>query len=1013
MGDSHHRTAEIATVVSRVLRATTICAPIALLGTPATLTQASEAKALAADIPAQPLARALGAFRSQTGLQLIYVSSVIGNQRSQAVTAGLAADEALARLLQGTGLRFEHLSARSIRIFADVVAPPNAAPRILTESMRSEVTITASRAATELQNVPMTIQFVTGEQLKQLNATTTNELLKYTTNVTFSGNGPGTGTIFMRGLGSGDTGNQSQSTTAPFPNVALYLDDQSMQFPARNNDVYLVDMEGVEVLEGPQGTLFGGGALAGVIRYSTNKPQLEAASGEANAGYGITAGGDPNTSLSAVLNMPLIDNVFGLRGVIFSDTRGGYIDNMPGTIGYHPGTTPYDLGGNPTASNGALLGNNLNRVAYTGARLSALWHINDNWDALLQQNYQNMEADGYFYAYPTGTNEQPLAPYQITAFTPAYSKDHYESTAWRLNGKITDLLSMVYAGSYMVRNIDGQQDYSNYLRGATGNYYACIGTGAGYFNPAHFPQQLAGHKLQCSTPVGSWRDQVRNTHQSHELRFTTEADKRIRGLAGFYWEKFVIDDNMNFNYLGLPQCNQANLDKALNSPDGSSDCLSAVGPVPGAFATAPGLRTGANTAFGEDVQRGYKEKAFFTSIDVDLIPKVLTATGGIRFYHYDEFEEGSEYYSESTSGSFSGSGQGLIVNHLNGQCTAAGLCGFPINLSKSENGHHWRGNLTWHVTSDMMSYYTYSDGSSPGGFNRTASVPGQAPALHGVAQYTAADGLTQQYGRPVGYNPDSLTSNEIGFKGELLDHRVLFNLSAYYMKWENVQQVIFDYLAQELGTGFNVNGPSYIIKGFEVQFVARITDGLSVQGSSSVNSLSQSSTPCLTSVGVDPNVGGTAHNPTPKGRCITQINDAPFLSPFGQPGARPPYAPPWIFNLRVRYDWTAGGYKPFAWVGASHIAAMSNQPANFQDGNAASQSPPSGWPTTTVLRYEIPSYTTYDGGLGVAKDNWTAQILGSNLTNAYGPTNISSDQFIKAEAPLRPRVITFLIGYRF
>ena len=345
----------------------------------------------------------------------------------------------------------------------------------------------------------MTIQSISGDQLNQLNVTTTNDLLKYTTNVTFSGNGPGTGNIFMRGLGGSGTGNQSQSTVAPFPNVALYLDDQSMQFPARNNDVYLVDMERVEVLEGPQGTLFGGGAQAGAIRYITNKPQLEATSGEVNAGYGVTAGGDPNTSLNAVLNVPLIDNVFGLRGVIFSDTRGGYIDNVPGTIGYHPGTPPYDLGGNPTANNGPLQGNNLNKVTYTGARLSALWQINDNWDALLQQNYQNMEADGYFYAYPTSTDGQALGRYQITAFAPAYSKDNYESTAWTLNGKIADLLSMVYTGSYMVRHIDGQQDYSNYLRNAVGFYYACIGTGAGYFNDANFPNQLTGHKLQCST----------------------------------------------------------------------------------------------------------------------------------------------------------------------------------------------------------------------------------------------------------------------------------------------------------------------------------------------------------------------------------------------------------------------------------------------------------------------------------------------------------------------------------
>ena len=1004
MGGSHHRSAEIATVVSRVLRAASICAPVTLLGAPASLTQASEFKALAADIPAQPLPQALAAFRRQTGLQLIYVSSVISNQKSQAVAAGLNADEALARLLQGTGLRFEHLTPRSIRIFAGVVAPRETTPRVLAGPVRDEVTITASRATENPQDVPMTIQSISGHQLNQLNVTTTNDLLKYTTNVTFNGNGPGTGNLFMRGLGGNGTGNQSQSTVGPFPSVALYLDDESMQFPARNNDVYLVDMERVEVLEGPQGTLFGGNAEAGAIRYITNKPRLEETSGEVNADYGVTAGGDPNTSLNAVLNVPLIDDVFGLRGLIFSDTRGGYIDNVPSTIGYHPGTAPYDLGGNPTANNGPLQGDNLNKVTYTGARLSALWQINDNWDALLQQNYQNMEADGYFSAYPTSTDGRALGRYQITAFAPAYSKDKYESTAWTLNGNVADLLSLVYTGSYMVRHIDGQQDYSNYLRNSVGFYYSCIGPGAGYFNDAHFPNQLTGHKLQCSPSVGNWRDQVRNTHQSHELRFTSNADYRIRGLAGFYWEKFVIDDNMNFNYLGIPQCDQANLNTALSSPDGSADCLSAVGPAPGAFATAPGLRTDANTAFGEDVQRGYKQKAFFTSIDVDLIPKVLTATGGIRFYHYDEFEEGSEYYSESTGG-------GLVVNHLNGQCTAAGLCGFPINLSKSETGHRWRGNLTWHVTPDMMAYYTYSEGLRPGGFNRVQSLPGQPPLLRGIAPYSGPN--TDQSAIPAGYDSDSLINNEVGFKSELLDHHVLLNLSLYYMKWENIQQLLFDPV--HLGNNsFDVNGSSYNIKGFEVQFVARITDGLSVQGSSSVNSPSQSNTPCLISVGANSeNPTRTANNPTPKGQCITQVNGAPYTNPFGQLGTRPPFAPPWMFNLLARYDWTAGAFRRFAWVGASHIASMSNEPANFPDGNAPSANPPTGWPTTSLLRYQIPGYTTYDSGLGVAKDNWTAQVQCHNLTNAYGPTNVSSDQLIKAEVPLRPRVITFVFGYRF
>src|ERR1700677_1949820 len=98
-----------------------------------------------------------------------------------------------------------------------------------------EITVTAQRRSQSIQDVPITIQAITGDTLKQLNVTTFDDLIRYTPNVTFSGNGPGQGNIFMRGLSSGDQGNQSSSTTGPFPNVALYLDDQSMQFPDRNN----------------------------------------------------------------------------------------------------------------------------------------------------------------------------------------------------------------------------------------------------------------------------------------------------------------------------------------------------------------------------------------------------------------------------------------------------------------------------------------------------------------------------------------------------------------------------------------------------------------------------------------------------------------------------------------------------------------------------------------------------------------------------------------------------------
>ena len=998
--------------MSALLRAIPVCAPAALTATAVALAQSAAAAVLPVNIPGQPLPQALATFAKLTGLQLVYLSGVVANRKARPVPAGLSAEAALTRLLQGTGLRFEYLTPETVRIFA-VARTAEAPTRTSPEDGASEIIITANRREESLQDAPITIQRLGGQQLRQLGVTTLNALLQYTSSLTYSGNGPGTGNIFVRGLGFAGSGNQSQATTAPFPNVALYLDEQSMQFPARDNDIYLVDMDRVEVLEGAQGTLFGGGAEAGAIRYITNKPKFDAVSSEVNAGYGITAGGDPNTTLNALLNLQLTSN-FALRGVVFSERHGGYVDNLPATISFVAGTAPHDGGGNPTANNGQLVAQNTNPVEYRGARLSALWKMTGDWDVLLQQNYQDMEADGYFYSYPLSTDGAALPKYALTAFTPAYTKDKYSSTAWTVNGKLAEPLSMVYTGSYMVRHIDGQQDYSNYLRSFVGSYYACIGTGAGYFNQNNFPS-LTGHPLQCYAPVGDWHDTVRNTHHSEELRFSTSDQYRIRGLFGAFWEKYVIYDDMNFNYLGIPQCNAANLAIALG---GGPDCLSAVGPPPGAFANNASLRLNSDTAFGEDVLRGHRQRAFFGSIDVDLIPKVLTLTGGTRYYKYDEFEFGSEYLSETTSA-------GLVVNHPNGACTQAGLCGFPINLEKSESGFRSRGNLTWHITPDLMTYYTFSQGFRPGGFNRTNSGLGQPPSLSGVARYcgningaqSAPDprclpggslfGLnTSQFNRPTGFNSDNLINNEIGLKSELFDHRLLLNVSGYIMKWSDVQILLFDPV--HLGnTTFNVNGPTYNVKGFEVQFVARVTDGLTLEGSSSVNAAAQTSTPCL------PSNRPSADNPTPLGQCISVVRENTYSNPYGITGTRPPFSPPWMFNLRARYDWSMeDGPKPFAWISASHIGPQSNEPASFPFGDDRAQCCVVGQPTTTLLRYDIPGYTTYDGAIGVSKDNWTVQLTGSNLTGAYGPANISSGQFIKAAIPLRPRVLMVQLNFR-
>src|SRR6202453_1258750 len=280
-----------------------------------------------------------------------------------------------------------------------------------------EITVTAQRRTENMQDVPITIQALTAETLAQLHVATFDDFIKYLPNVTQASNGPGQSNIFMRGLsaepgGPGGGGSQGSGTTGQFPNVAVYLDDQSASLPGRNLDIYAADLERIEVLEGPQGTLFGSGAEAGMLRYITNKPKLDLTEGNVNAGYSYTAHGDPNSNVDAMINVPLIPDTFAVRAVIYDDARGGYINNVPSTFsraGTDEGLAKYNGGVVPTNSlsinNNNIVGNAINPVTYQGLRLSGLYKINDDWSVLLTQSYQDMNAQGVFSEMPYGSEE--------------------------------------------------------------------------------------------------------------------------------------------------------------------------------------------------------------------------------------------------------------------------------------------------------------------------------------------------------------------------------------------------------------------------------------------------------------------------------------------------------------------------------------------------------------------------------------------------------------------------------
>ena len=636
------------------------------------------------------------------------------------------------------------------------------------------ITVTAQRREENLQDVPITIQVLTAADLANLNAATFDDVVRYLPNVSSASNGPAQGNIFMRGLATTSAGVQSSGTVTGFPNVAIYLDDQSAQLSGRNLDVYTVDLQRIEVLEGPQGTLFGAGAQAGVIRYITNKPVLGETEGAVNAGYAYTSHGDPSSHVDATLNLPLIADTLAVRAVIYSDTRGGYINNVPGTfvrestdegIGFagFPNNQPGPPTHTDSANNTALVANAINPVTYQGLRLSGVYKVSEDWNVLLMQSYQSMNAQGVFYETPqsSGTPAQTLPDLSVQLYNPSYDKDRFEDTALTITGRLGDL-KLLYAGSYLVRNIEQVQDYTNYARGFYADYYQCLSTAE------------TGKPPQCFSPASTWRDVEKNTHDSQELRVSTPDEWRWRGIGGVFWEQYRVYETTDWEFKTAP---------------GFTD----VGPPAGTQVINPAIRND-NTAFFNDITRGYSQKALFGSSDVDLIPKRLIATLGTRYYSIDTTATG---YSASSFGCYN-----------DGPPPCTGNIPFSNNLTaehlnKTYTGLKSRANLSWKVTDDSLLYYTWSQGFRAGGFNFGSSVH-----------------LDGTYKTPIAYAPDSLTNNELGWKTLWFDHRLKFNGTLYQEDWKNVQVLFFDPCC--LGNlSFTTNGPNYRVRGIETEIETR------------------------------------------------------------------------------------------------------------------------------------------------------------------------------------------------
>jgi iron complex outermembrane recepter protein len=309
----------------RVLHCTLWC----LLGLAATSPR-GVAASLSTGIAPQPLARALAAFTEQTGLQLVYVAALARGRISHAAAAGLSASEALGRLLEGTGVDFEFLNDHTVKLFehpAPRLEPPGhwTAQTPVGPSTLEEVVVTATKREERLDQVPVSATVWSPQELAELNIDSIADLAAYTPGVEYDYNaqwGPGVLTnLAIRGIVS----KVGTSTTG------VYIDDAPIQ--ARNGNFgnpYPVtfDLARVEILKGPQSTLFGAGAEGGAVRYITNIPSTTDFDALYRADLEQTAHGSLSYEAGAAVGGPLVDELIGLRASAWYRQDGGYIDHV-------------------------------------------------------------------------------------------------------------------------------------------------------------------------------------------------------------------------------------------------------------------------------------------------------------------------------------------------------------------------------------------------------------------------------------------------------------------------------------------------------------------------------------------------------------------------------------------------------------------------------------------------------------------------------------------------------------
>ncbi|MEP6484787.1 MAG: TonB-dependent receptor [Rudaea sp.] len=370
-----------------------------------------------------------------------------------------------------------------------------------------EITVTAQKRTENVQSVPISIDVLTTDRLTELNVSDTADWTKILPMVaTSSSQGayqPGFGQISMRGVESGSNGNHS----GPQPSVGIYLDEQPITTAVGAIDPHIYDIQRIEALAGPQGTLYGASSEAGTIRIITNKPDPTAFSASVSTELNTIDHGNTGYTTEGYINIPITSSI-ALRAVGYSKQDAGYIDNVFGTRTFPTSGI--------TVDNADAVRKNYNFADTRGGRAALKIDLNDNWSITPTIIAQSEHVNGLYAFDPS------LGDLQVSHRFPEKSEDRWVQSALTVQGKIGNF-DIVYTGAHLNRSDHIEQDYSDYSF-----WYDTLSGYGAYFHDNN------GNLIDPSQYIQA-QDVYRKT--SNELRVSSPKEDRFRFVVGAFDER--------------------------------------------------------------------------------------------------------------------------------------------------------------------------------------------------------------------------------------------------------------------------------------------------------------------------------------------------------------------------------------------------------------------------------------------------------------------------------------------